>query len=133
VGCRDVEVENRDGALEHRSMVYTEYFARGTEPATYCELHPTRTIFTQVAGFFTGQEKPVPPHAEDPAVVAVAGLPPPMATATGGSLSTPIENLPPPPRKKRGFFSRMFGIGKDHEAGDTGRASVQSPKKKTGG
>src|SRR6059036_2491485 len=25
-GCQDVEVVNRDGVLEHRSMVYTEYF-----------------------------------------------------------------------------------------------------------
>jgi len=132
-GCRDVEVENRDGALEHRSMVYTEYFARGTEPATYCDLHPTRTIFTQVAGFFTGQEKPVPPHAEDPAVAVVGGVPPEMPTATSGSLPTLIENPPTPPRKKRGFFSRMFGIGKDHEADDKARATVQSPKKKSGG
>src|SRR5260221_862306 len=28
-GCNDVEVVNKNGDIEHRSMIYTEYFARG--------------------------------------------------------------------------------------------------------
>src|SRR3954464_10991713 len=51
-GCQDVEVVARDGQLEHRSMIYTEYFARGTEPTTYCDLHPTRGIVGKLAGVF---------------------------------------------------------------------------------
>ena len=31
---------NKDGELEHRSTVYTEYFARGTEPTEYCDVAP---------------------------------------------------------------------------------------------
>src|SRR5438132_5916258 len=30
-GCQDVEVVTKDDRIEHRSMIYTEYFARGTE------------------------------------------------------------------------------------------------------
>ena len=38
-GCNHVEVVGKDGQIETRSMVYTEYFSRGTEPTEYCELH----------------------------------------------------------------------------------------------
>src|SRR4030095_16897072 len=60
-GCQDVEVVSKDGHLARRSMVYTEYFDRGTQPTTFCELHPTRGIMGKLAGIFTGQEKPAPP------------------------------------------------------------------------
>jgi membrane peptidoglycan carboxypeptidase len=127
-GCHDVEVVNRDGTPDHRSMVYTEYFARGTEPTTYCELHPTRTIVTQVAGFLAGQEKPAPARADDPAVVQ-----PQAATAISGTIPVQIENPPQPPRKRRGFWSRVFGVGKDDNPDDKDQAGEQPPKKKSGG
>jgi membrane carboxypeptidase/penicillin-binding protein len=133
-GCQDVEVVNRDGSIERRSMVYTEYFARGTEPTTYCELHPSRSILAQVAGVFGAhEEKPAPPRADDPAAVAV---PPP--TATSGTASA--ERVPPPPppaaeKKKRGFWSRVFGVGRDgHDEKDNGKdKSDEPPPKKKGG
>ena len=53
-GCNDVEVVNNTGTIEHRSMVYTEYFARGTEPQAFCDQHPTRGIMTKLAGIFGG-------------------------------------------------------------------------------
>ena len=43
--------------IERRSMVYTEYFARGTEPTAYCDLHPTRGIMTKLAGVFGGDDE----------------------------------------------------------------------------
>ena len=61
-------------------MVYTEYFARGTEPTAYCDQHPTRGIMTKLAGIFGGNdERPAPPRVED------TGLAPPTATATAGT------------------------------------------------
>ena len=110
-GCQDVEVEARDGHLERRSMVYTEYFARGTEPTGYCDQHPTHGILTKVAGLFgVSQDKPAPPRVDDPAVV-------PTPTATSGVAPQPtaaaVDVPPAPPQKKRGFWSRVFGIGKD--------------------
>src|SRR6059036_3420093 len=48
-GCRSADVLDADGVVQHRSMVYTEYFARGTEPTSYCDLHPTTGMW-KVAG-----------------------------------------------------------------------------------
>jgi 1A family penicillin-binding protein len=123
-GCQDVEVENRDGNLERRSMVYTEYFARGTEPTTYCDLHPTRTIPTQVAGVLVSQEK-LPARADDPVVAPV-----PEAAS---SVAAETVDPPPPAKKKRGFWSRLFGIGKGEQSDDNDRRREQPPKKKGGG
>jgi penicillin-binding protein 1A len=112
-GCQHADVVDEDGRLERRSMVYTEYFARGTEPTSYCDLHPTHGIFGAIASIFTGADKPLPPRIAD------AGLPPnppPAATAV------PSAEPPPPtveaPKKKRGFWSRVFGIGRDEDKKD---------------
>src|SRR6266704_73457 len=37
--CRGAVVYDSDGMPTDRSMVYTEYFVRGTEPIDYCQLH----------------------------------------------------------------------------------------------
>jgi penicillin-binding protein 1A len=129
-GCNDVEVENRDGHLERRSMIYTEYFARGTEPTTFCDQHPTRGIMTKVAGLFGADHgKPAPPRVDDPAVAPV-----PMAT-NGVTPPAPaqVEVTPQPPKKKRGFWSRVFGLGKDEKKSDEDRSREREPQKKKGG
>jgi 1A family penicillin-binding protein len=109
-GCSEVEVVNAQGHIERRSMIYTEYFVRGTQPTDICDLHPTRTVVSTLAAVFTGgQEKLPPPKIEE------TGLP---------STTTPVVSAPPvaaaPPaaeeeKKKRGFWSRVFGIGRDRE------------------
>jgi hypothetical protein len=38
-GCRSAVVFDGDGNPTDRSMLYTEYFVRGTEPTDYCPLH----------------------------------------------------------------------------------------------
>ena len=132
-GCQDVEVETRDGRLERRSMIYTEYFAHGTEPTTYCDQHPTRGIMTKVAGLFgVAQDKPTPPRADDPAVA-----PAPTATA-GVEPAARVDIAPPPPapqKKKRGFWSKVFGLGRDSESKESNEEPQPppQPKKKGGG
>jgi 1A family penicillin-binding protein len=132
-GCEDVEVVDRDGVLEHRSMVYTEYFARGTEPTTFCDQHQSLGILTRVAGFFGAvPDRPSPPQADDPSVVST---PAPAPTATSGELGR-VETLPlppPPPPKRRGFWSRVFGIGRDGEPKEQDRPDEPPPPKKKGG
>jgi penicillin-binding protein 1A len=122
-GCQDVEVVNDHGTIEHRSMVYTEYFVRGTEPDVFCDIHPTRGLMTRIAGLFGHEEKPAPPKVEN------TGLPPASPSATAGTR----PDAPPPtveaPKKKRGFWSRVFGIGRDHEE----KEEEQKPAKKKGG
>ncbi len=116
-GCSDVAVVTDDGLVERRSMEYTEYFARGTEPTTYCDLHPVQGIFGRLATLIGGESKPVPPRVED------TGLPPAAAAATAGS----APGVPPTAaqaqpeqqqKKKRGFWSRLFGRGKDEDTSE---------------
>jgi penicillin-binding protein 1A len=128
-GCQDVEVVGNDGQIEHRSMVYTEYFARGTAPTTYCDLHPTRSILTKIAGMFGGEERPAPPRVED------TGIPPKSREATAAppvaAIAPAAEPSPPPPKKKRGFWARVFGFGKD-EASEQEEKEPKPPRKKGG-
>jgi 1A family penicillin-binding protein len=123
-GCQDVEVVSNTGHIERRSMVYTEYFANGTAPESYCDLHPTRGIMTRIAGLFGGGEHPAPPSVQN------TGLPPAPAATSGTApvAEPPLVNPPEPPKKKRGFWSRLFGIGKDDD-----KKNVEQPKKKSGG
>ena len=113
-GCQDVEVVNNTGHIERRSMVYTEYFARGTAPDAYCDLHPTHGLMTKIAGFFGAQDHPAPPSTQD------AGLSPaPAATSGTAPEPSPVPAATPePPKKKRGFWSKLFGIGKDDDRKD---------------
>ena len=121
-GCQDVEVVAKTGQLERRSMVYTEYFAAGTEPTTYCGQHPTRGITTRLAAMFGGNDdRPAPPRIEDTGIT-------PTATATSGSRPTGVDVPPPAPQRKRGFWGRLFHRGDDPQAPDE-----PAPPKKKGG
>jgi penicillin-binding protein 1A len=122
-GCADVEVVTAQGTIERRSMIYTEYFARGTMPAGHCHLHPTRGFFDTIASVFGGKDAPAPARADAagvparvaPAAVATAGVAADArstaAVATAGVSAPPIA--PVPLQKKRGFWSRVLGIDKD--------------------
>jgi penicillin-binding protein 1A len=114
-GCNDVEVVSNDGQLDRRSMIYTEYFVRGTEPTAYCDRHPARGISGKIADILGIGAPPAPARASD---AAVAGAPPASPTATSGTAAAgpanpPLLAPPPEPKPKRGFWSRLFGIGKD--------------------
>ena len=122
-GCDNVEVVGTSGHLEHRSMIYTEYFAKGTEPTGLCDLHPTRGIMTKLAGLFGGSDdRPAPPHIQD------TGAPAQAAAATSGIVPPPETPTEAPPKKKRGFWSRLFGRDRESE-----RSDAPAPAKKKGG
>ena len=110
-GCEHVDVVNRDGLIETRSMIYTEYFVRGSQPTTECPLHRDGSFLDTLAGIFgkSSGASPVP--------VETTGLPSspaPPAAGTSPSPSAPpasaSEPAPEQPRK-RGFWSRVFGVG----------------------
>ena len=71
-GCAHVDVDD-NGRVEQRSMIYTDYFAKGTEPTAYCDLHPTHGFFGTVAAIFHGGDRPPP--------MPIAGTGLPQATA----------------------------------------------------
>ena len=63
-GCNHAVVLSENGEVAGRSMVYTEYFARGTEPTSFCNLHPMGGFTGAVATVFTPSDKPDPVHIE---------------------------------------------------------------------
>ena len=117
-GCDSVEVMSRDGSTDRRSMIYTEYFVRGSQPGAVCQLHPRRSFMETLAGVFGGESGPPPIPAES------TGLPSPPAVPTAGSrpradaaqsepAAPAAENAEEP--RRRGFWGRLFGRGSDDE------------------
>jgi 1A family penicillin-binding protein len=100
-GCRSVISTADDGTLTVRSMVYTEFFIRGTEPIDFCPVHGTAGFGDVIVGTAGGFVSP-PPTV--PAAPAQVEAPPPMEPL-------PPTAVQPEPRKKRGFWSRFFGLG----------------------
>lgn len=100
--CRNVEVLTADGHVERHSLVYTEYFTRGTEPLTPCDLHRSRGLLGAMGSFFRGRDSAQLPRLED------IGLPAaPVARAVRPRATPPA---PEPPQKKRSFWRRIFGF-----------------------
>jgi membrane carboxypeptidase/penicillin-binding protein len=106
-GCEKAELVG-DRARIERSMVYTEYFAKGTEPTTSCLLHGSRGFFGAVASIFTGRDRPVQQiHVES----GEADAPPPAVAAAPPAPPRAEPSEPQP--KKRGFWGRIFGRDKN--------------------
>jgi hypothetical protein len=117
-GCRDVDVVDGE-EVSRRSMVYTEYFVKGTEPTEYCDLHQTHGVFEKIARFFGSGEKPPPPRIDPPPPPAA-----PVPVAAGGASHVDTETPETPTTtatrktEKRGFWGRLFrrdAEDKDHE------------------
>jgi 1A family penicillin-binding protein len=126
-GCGNVMVTNRDGNLETRSMIYTDYFVKGTQPTTVCPLHDENMI-DALAGA-AGVQVGAPVSAEQ------AALPPPRPASTSGTVASgPAEpdtsggTVEQPQKRKRGFWSRIFG-GDDK---DKKKKDEKPPKKPDG-
>ena len=118
-GCNHVQVVNRDGISEDRSLIYTDYFVRGTEPTTECPIHNV-SFGERLAGIF-GKDVGTAVSVQD------AGLPPSATSTSGAASGTPAatsaaaaesarsEEKVEEGKKKRGFWGRIFGRGEDDE------------------
>jgi 1A family penicillin-binding protein len=123
-GCSHVEVVNKEGAVQVRSMVFTEYFQKGTEPSETCDLHDSN-FFQRLAGAF---------HKPGATSVDQIGLPADAPTAPGargeaaatgqattadasrdGEHKDEKKDDGDDKKKKRGFWSRFFGVGKKED------------------
>ena len=130
-GCDAVEVVSDSGEVQTRSMIYTEYFVRGKEPTELCPLHGGHGFFNRLAGVF-GKE------GEHPVSADAAALPPaetPQATsgsAPGAPAATEnVKAQEETKKKKRGFWSRMFGLGKDKDDKETRRRRESTRRRPT--
>jgi 1A family penicillin-binding protein len=110
-GCYNAVVEAEDGSFEQASTVYTEYFAKGTVPSDECPVH-------------SATELEIRRTAGDAHIWTMPGVPlsdarPAIASSRASDeeerrIETPRVQEPDvkePEKKKRGFWSRIFGRG----------------------
>jgi membrane carboxypeptidase/penicillin-binding protein len=97
-----------DACRREHAAVYTEYFERGSEPIDYCPYHILhgRSAVTLAAATVA----PVSPIL--PAAPAEAPVPTPVVTAAAQPTEATSAEPPSASRKRRGFWSRVFGIGR---------------------
>jgi penicillin-binding protein 1A len=92
-------------ATEYCATPRRRYFATGTLPIEYCDVHRP-SFFKRILGLSAGRAPQQPPasideHEPAPAAAAAAEAAKPQA-------STAANPAPKPPVKKRGFWSRIF-------------------------
>jgi penicillin-binding protein 1A len=135
-GCESVEVVNRDGFVESRSMVYTDYFVKGTQPTSACPLHPGRGFMDALAGMF-GRDSGPPPVPADavgipaPPAASTSGTPAPAASAAPSA--RPAEQRAEEAPKRRGFWGRLFRRGGDDKDKNEQEQKKPEQKKKPDG
>jgi membrane peptidoglycan carboxypeptidase len=137
-GCQHVPVETEDG-VEERSMVYAEYFRRGTEPGDYCTEHDGPGFWARLAGAFGKDTSLKPVTAEQaglPSAEIPRSIPQPAVTEAPKAAPAPavakardeesVEKKQP--EKKRGFWGRLFGR-RDKDSDDDGDDRKDTPPK----
>ena len=130
-GCSNVQAVGDDGWVESRSALYTEYFRKGTQPTSYCPIHTG--AYVDMSAGATPQDTPRPVDDErgrtlPPAATSGQRVPEPAAPVYRPSQPPrePEEVRPEEPKKKRGFWARVFGIDKKDN-------KKKDEKKKPGG
>ena len=129
-GCANVQSIDAYGYVETKSMIYTDYFVKGTQPTTTCPVHST--MFTDIAAAApvsipAGERATLPaPPVQGTTGVSPAPFPTP-APITGGT----VEKPEPEKEKKKGFWRRIFGGGDKKDSKDS--KDTKDPKKPGGG
>jgi membrane carboxypeptidase/penicillin-binding protein len=91
---------------DHSISVRTEYFEKGTEPIDYCPYH----LFRRTSPMTLASATMTPAPSAAPAV-AVAPVPAPEPVVQQPSAPAPTAPAAEP-KKKRGFWGRIFGVGR---------------------
>jgi 1A family penicillin-binding protein len=135
-GCSHVPVETENG-IEERSMVYGEFFRRGTEPGDACTEHDGPGFWARLAGAF-GKDTGLKPVTAEQAGLPSAEIPrsipqpqvadvPKAAPAPAVAEADDETVAKKEPEKKRGFWGRLFGR-RDKDSSDDDRKSPPTKK-----
>ena len=138
-GCGSVEVMASDGSTQTRSLIYADYFVKGTQPTTICPLHSSVSFLDRLAGVFGGGDdnKPAPLSADDAGLGRISGgviaPPPPKDVRSDDAVAkdTDVEEDEPP--KKKGFWGKIFGKGDDRKEEKKDDKKGETKKKPGGG
>jgi penicillin-binding protein 1A len=114
-GCSDALVLGSDGLPTRRSMVYTEYFVRGTEPREVCPVHQTYMNADAVLSTVGADGTPtgVPAARSERGGVEAATPVATTGTLTGTSSQPSAEQKQ---EQRRGFWWRIFRNAPDAPA-----------------
>jgi penicillin-binding protein 1A len=124
--CRSASVVAASGEVERRSQAYTEFFLPGTEPTGICPVHG-RWLVNDIAKTSSPTTFPEAPRARDASRTQTAA-----PVVDEAEAPAPVEESPraeAPPQKKRGFWARLFGVGRDKPAGEQERQKPPKPER----
>ena len=135
-GCYGSTSVTENGGYASTNNVYTEYFVKGTQPQETCPIHGSTSIFSRIAGWLG--DTPTAPAQEratertERATEAVgtgeADHDVRHADQNGGAPTDAAQA--PEKKKKRGFWSRVFGRGDDNDNdNDNDKDKVDDKKK----
>jgi 1A family penicillin-binding protein len=109
-GCRNAASISPTGEITYKSMVYTDYFVRGTEPYSTCAVHAAEYLpypepYFAVSAFDNLGEAfgaaPEPAIAAPAIAVPTSGLSPTLPAAVPAAAPPPpTPQLPPPPTRR---------------------------------
>jgi membrane carboxypeptidase/penicillin-binding protein len=99
-------VTDASGATSSQSTVYSEYFVSGTEPTESCPIH--RRI---ISSPFRALAALISPSRSAPAQESAAAPQPQARVAESAPAPPPPAPKQPEQQKKRGFWSKVFGVG----------------------
>ena len=127
--CDEVEVVSKTGETRIRSMIMTEYFVKGSEPYDECPIHTGTGLLTRLGGLFGGGSGPAP-VAENASPLPEREVSPPAATATAEAPAAAEARAEKDdePKKKRGFWGRIFGSKKNPPAADRPDGERKDPR-----
>ena len=94
--CRNAASISPTGAITHKSMVYTEYFVRGTEPQQTCALHTAEYLYAEPAFSVTAFDGLGGVLGVDPVVAAPPPAPRESRPSVVAAAEAPDAVLPPP-------------------------------------
>jgi 1A family penicillin-binding protein len=114
-GCYGSYVQTADGEYTTTSSVYTEYFAKGTVPDDTCPLHTYRPSFDTRIAAWEHDAAAAPVVAPATPGSAPMPVPTPAAQVEARGEDANDVDAKEPEKKKRGFWARVFGIGKDDD------------------
>jgi hypothetical protein len=130
-GCSGAIQETEDGGYVSASSVYTEYFVKGTQPGEYCDIHTAQSINSRVAAGWMGSSPTVP--TQQRAEVA-GGTTEEREEARDADRSDEQQSeapeVSPEPKKKRGFWAKVFGVGDDDQQKNETKDKKKEPEKK---
>jgi penicillin-binding protein 1A len=116
-GCYGSTYVTDEGGYASTNSVYTEYFVKGTEPQEYCPIHNTPSFFSRVAGWIgNAPSAPAPERASDVLDRERDRDNDARHADRNDEVKDQVEIAKAPePKKKRGFWSRVFGVGRDDD------------------